>query len=353
MNDNKREAKYIIIGAGLSGLTTAYTLLENGENDFLILEGSHRMGGRIRTKNNIDLGATWFQDHHTNLNHLLHILNIKKFEQFSKGQSVLVYNTMAPAHYFETQEGAPAAYRIAGGSAALINKLKEAVGDTVVTGANVEEFLETKTGITVKTSKGDYQANTVVLTIPPKLASTLKYTPELPQAHLKTMQGTHTWMSNAIKLGLVFKTPFWRKKDLSGTVIGQVGPVIELYDHCNAKDDVYTLMGFVNEGLRGVTPKNRKERILSYLEKYLGPEIRNHIAYFEKDWSTDKFTSCDNLKSVYMSPQYGNPVYENFQMNGKLLFSGTETSPVYGGYLDGAVYSGIRAANLLMTQVLT
>ncbi len=348
MVDSSKEVKYIIIGAGLSGLTTAYTLLENGENDFLILEGSKRLGGRIHTKNDVDLGATWFQDHHTHLNQLLQKLGIQKFEQYTKGQSVLVYHTMAPAHYFETQAGAPTAYRIAEGSFALINSLQKVVGHKIVKETKVESLLETDYGILLKTAQGDYTAKKVVVTVPPKLAATLTYTPELPEILLKTMQSTHTWMSNAIKVGMVFNTPFWRHKHLSGTVIGQVGPVIELYDHCNFAADRYALMGFVNEGLRDFTPEQRKERILSYLETFLGAEIRTHTDYFEKDWAVEKFTSCHHLKSVYMSPQYGDPKYEDFEMNGKLLFSGTETSPVYGGYLDGAVYSGVRAARLLV-----
>lgn len=346
--DNKQEAKYIIVGAGLSGLCTAYTLMEQGETDFLVLEGRQEAGGRIHTKEDVDLGATWFQDHHKYLNQLLQKLDIQKFEQFNKGQNVLVYHTMAPAHYFETQEGAPKAHRMVGGSRALIKKLEETLDNKVTKDVQVVSFTETQAGIEIKTSKGSYTGSKVVVTIPPKLAVSLHYAPELPATLRQAMKGTHTWMSNAIKVGLLFESPFWRNKKLSGTVIGQVGPVTELYDHCNASMEQFALMGFVNEGLRDVSLEERKERILAYLETYLGKEIQSYTTYFEKDWALEKFTSCKPLKSVYMSPRYGDPAYENFKMNGKLLFSGTETSPVYGGYLDGAVYSGLRAAHLLL-----
>ena len=346
--DSKKEAKYIIVGGGLSGLSTAFTLMEQGETDFLVLEGRRELGGRIHTKDDVDLGATWFQDHHKHLNQLLQKLDIQKFEQFNKGQSVLVYHTMAPAHYFETQEGAPKAYRIAGGSHALIKKLEETLDNKVKKAEQVVSLTETDKGIEIKTSLGNYIGSKVVVTIPPKLAVSLHYAPELPKSLCQTMHGTHTWMSNAMKVGLLFESPFWRNKKLSGTVIGQVGPVIELYDHCNVTMEHYALMGFVNEGLRDVSPEERKERILSYLETYLGKEIRSYTTYLEKDWALEQFTSWNHIKSVYMSPRYGDPTYENFKMNGKLLFSGTETSPVYGGYLDGAVYSGLRAAHLLL-----
>jgi len=341
-------SKYSIIGAGLSGLVTANELLANGEDDFIIIEGRDRTGGRILTQNHIDFGATWFQSHHENVNQLLDTLKVQKFEQYSKGQSILIYSTMAPAHYFETQQQASVAQRVVGGSNALISKLTEPVKDKIFLNTKISSIREAGNRIHLEANTDSFTTDFVVVTIPPKLACTLAYHPKLNKNLDALMKRTHTWMSNAIKVGLSFKTPFWREKNLSGTVIGQIGPVIELYDHCDNENSVYTLMGFVNEGLRDVDPETRKERILSYLETHLGNEIRAYTVYKEKDWSTDGFTTANDLKSVYMSPQYGDKVYENFQMNGKLFFSGTETSPIYGGYLDGAIYSGLRAAKLLL-----
>ncbi len=341
-------SKYIIVGAGLSGLTSAYTLLQNGENDILVLEGRDRVGGRIQTKDGIDLGATWFQNHHSNLCEFLKELSINRFEQFSKGKSVLVYNTMAPPHYFESAYNGPSAYRIADGSIALIDRLASSLKEKIHLNTKISHVSEIGGKIILQTDDKTYSAEKAIITVPPKLATTIDFNPELPKNLTQLMEQTHTWMSNAIKVGLLFKKPFWREKKLSGTIIGQVGPVIELYDHCDLDKNTFGLMGFVNEGLREVTPQARKERILNYLEKYLGSEVLNYTDYFEKDWSEDSFTSCENLKSIYMSPQYGNTVFHDFYYNNKLLFSGTETSPTHGGYLDGAVYSGLDAAHKLL-----
>ncbi len=344
-----KHSKYIIIGAGLSGLTTAYKFKKAGENDFLILEGRSQLGGRINTYKGIELGATWFQEHHTYLNTLLEALNVQNFPQYTKGQSVLVFNSMAPAHYFEVDKNTPSASRIAGGSMALIEKISGLLKDKIVLDSKVIEFIDHKNKIVLNTDKHvTYSAEKVIVTVPPKLTSTLKFIPELPKLFIETMKQTHTWMSNAIKVGLTFDTPFWRDNKFSGTVIGQIGPVTELYDHCSVNDKIYALKGFVNEGLRDTSREDRKERVLSYLESYLGKEVRMYTNYFEKDWSQDHFTSCENLKSVYMSPRYGNELFNKFYMQGKLFFSGTETSPVHGGYLDGAVYSGLRVAERIL-----
>ena len=344
---NKTDYKYIIIGAGVSGLTTAYQLLQNGETEFIILESRDRIGGRVLTKNNIDFGPAWFQPNHSNLLQLLHNLGIEKFNQYSKGKSMMVYNTTGPAHYFESDQSQPSAHRISGGSFHLIKKLSALVQDKIMLNTKVSKITEVENNITISTDNCDFSAEKVIVTLPPKLATTLSYEPELPSALSETMHKTQTWMSHAIKVGISYKTPFWREQNNSGTIIGQVGPVTELYDHTNANETCFSLMGFVSESLRNEKPEDRKERILAYIETYLGSQVRDYLSYDEKDWSQDEFTSCDNLKDVYMSPQYGNSIFNSFYMNEKLLFSGTETSPYFGGYIEGAVISGILSANKL------
>ncbi|XP_034131173.1 peroxisomal N(1)-acetyl-spermine/spermidine oxidase isoform X2 [Drosophila guanche] len=61
---NSTNAKILIIGAGMAGLSAANHLLQNGCDDFLIVEARGRMGGRIVSiplSNNqkIELGANW------------------------------------------------------------------------------------------------------------------------------------------------------------------------------------------------------------------------------------------------------------------------------------------------------
>jgi len=344
-------SKYIIIGAGLSGLTAAHQLLKNGETDILILESRDRIGGRICTNNGIDFGATWFQTHHEEVLHLLEELGLKKFHQYSKGKSVLVYSTMAPEHYFESDPNVPSAFRIEGGSQALISALAQPFAEKVKKNTIVSDIVEQNELVEVHTNRGVFKAAKVIVTVPPKITTRLRFQPELPEVLWNTMEKTHTWMSNAIKVGLTFSTPFWRDKQLSGTLIGQVGAVTELYDHSNADENHFALMGFVNEGLRDYDATERKQRILDYLVKYLGEEINDFLVYEEKDWSQDWNTSCGTIKSVYMSPAYGNRLFSTSYYNGKLIFSGAETSPKYGGYMDGAIYSGLQAVKML-SQVI-
>jgi monoamine oxidase len=345
----QKKAAYIIIGAGLSGLTSAYALHKQGETDILILESRDRIGGRISTENQIDFGATWFQNHHEHVVALLDDLKVATFHQYSKGKSVLVYNSMAPAHYFENDPSSPSAFRISGGSSAMIEKLASVHQEKIHTNTIVSEIAASGNHVVISTNNGEYIADKVIVTIPPRIATRIKFSPELPEVVIEDMKNTHTWMSNAIKVGLTFETPFWKAKNFSGTLIGQIGCVTELYDHCSAKEETFALMGFVNEALHDVSAVERKSKILDYLQKYLGDEVLNYVTYKEKDWSQDSHTACKDIKSIYRSPQYGNPKFQEFYCNGKLLFSGAETSPIHGGYMDGAVFSGLNAAKKILS----
>ncbi|XP_070491018.1 spermine oxidase-like [Chironomus tepperi] len=58
------QPKIIIVGSGLSGLSAAVKLYENGYENILILEAENRIGGRIHTvelsdQGYVDLGAQW------------------------------------------------------------------------------------------------------------------------------------------------------------------------------------------------------------------------------------------------------------------------------------------------------
>ncbi|GMJ01233.1 polyamine oxidase 1 [Hibiscus trionum] len=61
--DSTSRSAVIIIGAGVSGISAAKVLAENGCADLLILEASDRIGGRIRKESfggvSVELGAGW------------------------------------------------------------------------------------------------------------------------------------------------------------------------------------------------------------------------------------------------------------------------------------------------------
>ncbi|KAF5469749.1 hypothetical protein F2P56_010313 [Juglans regia] len=61
--DSPSRSSVIIVGAGVSGISAAKILAENGVEDLVILEASDRIGGRIRKEDfggvSVELGAGW------------------------------------------------------------------------------------------------------------------------------------------------------------------------------------------------------------------------------------------------------------------------------------------------------
>ena len=61
----ERNATVLVLGGGISGIAAAKTLTDKGIKDFIILEGTDRIGGRMRKmafhNTTIELGANWIQ----------------------------------------------------------------------------------------------------------------------------------------------------------------------------------------------------------------------------------------------------------------------------------------------------
>ncbi|KAK7691475.1 hypothetical protein QCA50_004874 [Cerrena zonata] len=64
-----KDAKVLILGGGVAGLTAARSLYDQGVTDFLIVEARHELGGRMRNHRfgavdreyNLEVGANWVQ----------------------------------------------------------------------------------------------------------------------------------------------------------------------------------------------------------------------------------------------------------------------------------------------------
>jgi len=88
---DRREADVLIVGAGLSGMIAARTVLAAGLQP-LILEADERVGGRILTEEVIpglpvELGAQWIGDTHHRMFALADELGVQTYPQYDEGQT--------------------------------------------------------------------------------------------------------------------------------------------------------------------------------------------------------------------------------------------------------------------------
>lgn len=343
----------IIIGAGLSGLATAYELKKMGV-PALVLEARERYGGRIWTVKGegrgapLEMGATWFGDKHQHLIGLLLELGVGYFDQHSRGIALLESMSFAPAQRFELPESEEPYHRIQGGSSTLIKALVARIGeDNIHLATPVEEIREQAGGLLIVARSGkEYHCRLAVSTLPlGLLAKTIRFTPHLPAEILGVMAQTHTWMSESVKFAVEYDKPFWREHGFAGTAYSQAGPATEIYDHTNFEETAFALKGFLSAGAAQLSEDGRREMVLRQLVKLFGLEAANYLSYIDWPWAHEPFTHHKYNGYILPHQNSGHPAFARPLMNGRLFLSGTETSPEFGGYMDGAVLSGLLAAD--------
>jgi monoamine oxidase len=341
----------IIIGAGLSGLTTAHNLKKKNIS-FKILEAQNQSGGRIETiigilNTPMDLGATWFNDIHVNLMTLLNELEIEIFYQHSEGKAIFQTKSFEPPQIFYVPNSEQSSYRIKDGTFAIIEKLQSIIGkENIFLNTSITKIIDNGDFITVVDNKGKhYEAKTVISTIPVKLlVDKIEFEPKLAEQISELMQNVQTWMSGSIKFSVEYEEPFWLQNQFSGTVFSQSGIAVEIYDHSNFEQSKFSLMGFLNGSAVNYDVSQREKLVLSQIENLFGSIVKTHISYNDKIWDNE-FIATTNPILLYAHQNNGHPLIQEPLMGGKLFLAGTETSETNSGYLDGAVISANRVSN--------
>lgn len=349
-NKNNSTPSVLIIGAGLSGLTLAY-YLQKKNISYQLLEARPRVGGRIFTSYQegaapLEIGATWLGKKHQALNNLLTELDLEIFEQILGERAIYEPISTSPSQLVSLPPNNDPSYRIKGGSSALIKTLVEKIGHkNILLNQVVTNISSTTNSNFVKTKTDELQANFVVSTLPPfLLTSTIKFNPNLPEALKEITAATHTWMGESIKVGLRYTTPFWRAKNSSGTIFSNVGPIPEMYDHADAEEQYFSIKGFFNGAYFSISKEERLEMVLTQLEKYYGPQVRDFVSYEEGVWRNEPFTYTPYDQHVLPHQNNGHTIFSDVLMNGKFYLAGAETAQQYPGYMEGAVRSAQRVA---------
>lgn len=344
----------IIIGAGLSGLSTAYQLKKAGVS-FKIVEAQSRLGGRIQTihgKENtpMEMGATWFGKEHVQLAQFLTELGIGYFEQFTEGIALFETMSFEPPQQYFVQANSHSAYRIKGGTQSIIEALCQNIGkENIVLNTEVISIADEGDQIKITDHQNNhFYCKKLIIALPPKLASScFEFTPQLPKGVNEIMQQTQTWMGGSVKFAVEYTKPFWRDNGFSGSVYSQSGLATEMYDHCNDANSKFALKGFLNGTAAHYTQDERREKVIAQLKHYFGPEAENHESYHDKIWD-DQYIQPKEVS--FLPPHFnnGHAIFDDTYMHGKLFFTGTETSKFFSGYMEGAII----ASNIVSERIL-
>ncbi|UQD55284.1 NAD(P)/FAD-dependent oxidoreductase [Flavobacterium sp. K5-23] len=345
--------KITILGAGLSGLLTAYRLQNKGF-DIEIIEARNRIGGRIHTIHSdtaqVEMGATWFNDIHINFRNILTELGIEYFEQFMQGTSYYESLSDTAAQEIQIPQNSPS-YRVAGGTSLLIETLKNKLKavpihlNETVTSLNFENEK-----IQITTQNQSFVADYVISTLPQALfINDIIVSPTLPEKLTDIAQNTHTWMQDSIKVAFVYAAPFWRNKNYSGTLFSNVGPITEFYDQSNNVLDKFALCGFISAGMEMYSQTDRLEKLKTQLVKVFGQEALSYTSYHETIWAKEKQTKSTNqIGFMYPHQNNGHPLFRESYCDNRLFFAGTETANQYPGYMEGAVIAAENTVKAIL-----
>ncbi|MHA6833396.1 flavin monoamine oxidase family protein [Ralstonia pseudosolanacearum] len=346
--------RVVIIGGGLSGLYAAALLEQRGIKDYRLLEARDTFGGRILSvpadsaTERYDLGATWFWPaQNPDLAALIEALSLETFEQFEAGDMLVEHSRSATPTRVKGYRSASPALRVAGGMAALTGAIRARLRpECVISGHRVHGLRHLGDGIEVQANDAPgsmicHRATHVLLAVPPRLAATtIAFSPTLPEATIQPWQHCGTWMAPHAKYVAVFDEPFWRKQGLSGEARSAVGPLAEMHD-ASAHRGGAALFGFlgVPAQVRSKTP----EAVLlahcrAQLVRLFGDRAGAPRAEFLKDWTSDPDTAV--LADQHPSPHHGATPPSTASTGvwrDRLIGIASEWSPRFPGYVAGAL----------------
>jgi monoamine oxidase len=355
----------VIIGAGLSGLYSAYLLKKHGIKA-TVLEARERIGGRIHSirpqlgeANNhedpgyFDMGPAWFWPEMNPLfKGLVNELGLVAFEQYSDGNYLIDESRdKAPRVYPAAYMNQSSSHRLEGGMMSIVNGLLEALPpDSVILNTQVTAITKTDSnGYLLKATQDGQQINIeadyVITAMPLRLLiQSIQFEPALPSTMQKKMQSLPTWMAAHAKIIAIYPTPFWRAQGHSGSAMSYLGPIAETHDaSTNLKEGqlgrgaLFGFMGVNAPGRKTAGEDTLKAMSIRQLTRIFGPLAAEPLSVELLDWTREPFTATYDDGANLTHSVYGLVPANGGAEHPHLLFAGSEAATRNGGYLEGAL----------------
>lgn len=236
--------------------------------------------------------------------------------------------------------------RIVGGSIRIAEAMGAALGDRVRLSTPVRRIDQDDAGVRVITRDGEViEGSQVIVTLPPTLAGRLEYGPTLPSWRDQLTQRLPA--GSVIKLYAMYPEPFWRADGLNGQAASDKGPIKVTFDNSPPSGTPGILMGFMeaNDGREWARRSlaDRRQAAIDCFVRYFGPGAAHPTEYLERDWMGEEFSR--GCYGAHFTPgvwtAFGPALRESV---GHIHWAGAECSPVWNGYMEGAVRSGEATA---------
>ncbi|BCW95412.1 MAG: flavin monoamine oxidase family protein [Fimbriimonadales bacterium] len=243
--------------------------------------------------------------------------------------------------------------RFVAGAQSLALQLAAQLGERVKLGEPVVRIEQSSEGVRVIGRSGAvYAARAVIVAIPPTLAGRIEYDPPLPAVRDQLTQRLPH--GAVIKCFAVYDRPFWREQGLSGFAVGDCEPVHLVFDNSPPDASCGILLGFIEGAsarqMSTVDAQTRRAAVLECFAQLFGTRARQPDVYIDHDWSAEVWSR--GCYGAHFPPgvwtQFGRALREPI---GRIFWAGTETATRWMGYIDGAIESGERAAEEVLSRL--
>jgi len=248
-------------------------------------------------------------------------------------------------------EGDSAQWYLANGAAGLTDFLAETLGSSVVLDAPVNSIALDDGGVITSSAAGTFRSGQAIIAVPPQLYPSVGLMSLLPEHRRKAISAFR--IGAVVKTMLVFQKPWWREAGLSGSVMSPASAFGAFVDGSPADDSAGVLIAFstaaIGQVLAGTS--SEQERImqaLRWVEHAHGRPTPPLIAARSVDWTTDPFSLGGYASRRGIGGWTTAP--DLFASLDRLHFAGTETATQWRSFMEGAIESGVRAAEAAIAQ---
>lgn len=239
--------------------------------------------------------------------------------------------------------------RIVGGSQRIAQVMAEQLGDSVMLNEPVRSIDQTSPRTVVTTATQTLEADAVIIAIPQHLIASIEFQPPLPPRRRQLVQNVP--MGAVIKIVARYDRAFWRDHDLSGFGVSLDHPVSITFDNSPPDGSCGMLVGFF-EGAHArkaseLSSEERRKVFVDTLVDLFGREAAEPTDVVEQNWTAEPWSG--GCYGGHLCPGIWTQLGDELRKpHGRILWAGTETAPEWNGYMDGAIASGIAAAEQLL-----
>ncbi|MFI4977932.1 MAG: flavin monoamine oxidase family protein [Solirubrobacterales bacterium] len=243
--------------------------------------------------------------------------------------------------------------RVVGGSGRLPQTIAAELEDNrILYDCPVDAIVDHGGRVDIESAHTRVTARHAILALPPVLARAIRFEPVLPALRLQALESLP--MGSVIKIAAVYERPFWRERGLSGRALSVNGPVTATLDNSPPDGRPGVLIGFVPGArarqLAERSSGERREAVLATFERLFGHEAARPEQYLEKDWTADQWSRGCYFGLAAPGALTG-PLSTLAHPTGSIHWAGSETAFESFGGMDGALRSGERAANEVLTAM--